>query len=648
MPRPEQCFKAAESRNTSPQRNVASVNNGLENLLSPSNELQSEATFRVQEQSCMACGGLGCGKCREKEACMACGGLGCGSCRKKDQAGQSGAATTKTSCGAADYDYNTPLPGLPLPEGLEETLRALRAQEAFFRALCNHHLLWEARVEILFQRQEQNIAQSVSNAVLKELAKGSGGPMCPSPTSPVTLSVTDGVTASQDNGDSMKSDREKAMTDFREKFNMGHAPGHGQAHKPHKAPNADGAEQLGDEVSIHSDELPPDPPVIAFFRRIITSRPWDFTVAALIFLNAVSVGFQADWAIRNIGQDAPVSFTVIDWIFTTLFFAELVLRMTVERSEFFKSWNPNVKWNVFDTCIVASSGPEIFVLIGDAKVGSLPLLRVVRMARLMRLLRVVKVMSFFRDLRMMIMGITSSAKPLLWAMVILILLQFIFASCFLQIITDEFALMDDKGASQTETIENFASLVRAMYTLWLSVSGGVDWGDVAEPLVDMGFILGIFFSVYMAISVLCVLNIITGVFVESATKNAMQDKEHHFLEELAFQQEWQQDCLKLFETVDKNKSGSISLAEFQKALDDDRLRSAFRKIGLDVTPNTAESLFRLIDIDGSGEVGTDEFFCALQEVQGDPQRIDIVKMRHDMMSINHNLNRLTKGLAGIN
>eukprot|EP00972_Heterocapsa_arctica_P063649 9392685-Heterocapsa_arctica.AAC.1 len=56
------------------------------------------------------------------------------------------------------------------------------------------------------------------------------------------------------------------------------------------------------------------------------------------------------------------------------------------------------------------------------------------MVRAVRIFRVLKV---FRDLRVMVSGIMSSAKPLLWALVLLFLIIFIFTVTLLPFVTEE-------------------------------------------------------------------------------------------------------------------------------------------------------------------------------------------------------------------
>merc|ERR1712228_315351 len=99
--------------------------------------------------------------------------------------------------------------------------------------------------------------------------------------------------------------------------------------------------------------------------------------------------------------------------------------------------------------------------------------------------------------------------------------MYIFGVCVLQLSVDEHE-SQIKGEGSLNWLEYqtlvyyFGSMIKTIYTLWMSICGGLDWGEAAAPLLKMSPLLCVFFSIYIAMSVLCVLNIITGVFVENA------------------------------------------------------------------------------------------------------------------------------------
>merc|ERR1711862_130553 len=119
--------------------------------------------------------------------------------------------------------------------------------------------------------------------------------------------------------------------------------------------------------------------------------------------------------------------------------------------------------------------------------------------------------------------------------------------------TDELTRMDDLSNGRSKALlEYYDSILRTMFTLFMCICGGVDWHDAVEPLVGIDPVLGFIFCLYVAFAMFCVLNIITGIFIESANKMAMQDDDHILLEELETRKEWHADVMRLFKKVDRD------------------------------------------------------------------------------------------------
>ena len=72
----------------------------------------------------------------------------------------------------------------------------------------------------------------------------------------------------------------------------------------------------------------------------------------------------------------------------------------------------------------------------------------------------------------------------------------------------------------------FSNLGTATLGLWECISGGMDWQDMAQPLIDdVSPLMALVFSGYVAFSMLAMMNVITGIFVDNAKTYAQQDKE---------------------------------------------------------------------------------------------------------------------------
>merc|ERR1719156_143848 len=95
--------------------------------------------------------------------------------------------------------------------------------------------------------------------------------------------------------------------------------------------------------------------------------------------------------------------------------------------------------------------------------------------------------------------------------------MFMFGVGVMQIAAEELAKPDHE-LNPNLVMYFYGSLPRTVFTLYCTISGGIDWNDTVEPLITISPAIALFFSVYIAFAVFCVLNIVTGVFVENATK----------------------------------------------------------------------------------------------------------------------------------
>merc|ERR1719356_361076 len=103
------------------------------------------------------------------------------------------------------------------------------------------------------------------------------------------------------------------------------------------------------------------------------------------------------------------------------------------------------------------------------------------MLRLARTMRVLRVTRFLRDLRVLLTGILSSIKSLFWALALLLMVTYLFSVCILETLCSP--AVDITSASAVMT--SYSSVLRVMYTLFQTVMGGVDWGSLSDPLLEI-------------------------------------------------------------------------------------------------------------------------------------------------------------------
>jgi len=368
---------------------------------------------------------------------------------------------------------------------------------------------------------------------------------------------------------------------------------------------------------------------------VLRSRSFEYFVALLIVANGIVLGIQADWCVRHLSEPLPVAFEVLDYGFAGAFALELLLRLVSLGKSFFSMYARDFFWNIFDGLLVISALVEITLSIWFADVNvNLSTGRLLRLLRLVRVVRVIRVLRFFRDLRVMVLSIMGSLRPLIFALFLLSILMYIFAVCLLQFVTEELERLGPMAGRLGLLLqENYGTLPTAVYTLFLSISGGLSWVEACNPLIEITPLLGLIFMLYIAFSVFCVLNIITGIFVEEATTMTAQDEENMLLHELQKRKRFIAEAKRLFEEADEDGSGKLTWEEFREALQHVRVQKLLENLGIDVVATGVRNVFDLFDFDGDGTLEISEFTQGLFQLRGYARSIDIAQLRHDQTRV---------------
>eukprot|EP00443_Scrippsiella_acuminata_P125488 CAMPEP_0115766084 /NCGR_PEP_ID=MMETSP0272-20121206/102945_1 /TAXON_ID=71861 /ORGANISM="Scrippsiella trochoidea, Strain CCMP3099" /LENGTH=668 /DNA_ID=CAMNT_0003211995 /DNA_START=45 /DNA_END=2050 /DNA_ORIENTATION=- len=357
---------------------------------------------------------------------------------------------------------------------------------------------------------------------------------------------------------------------------------------------------------------------------LVTSNPFDYLVCSCIITNAILIGAQCQYNISVVDQGqslkTPPLFEVAETIFCVVFTAELALRMMCYRLRFFvmADW----KWNIFDTVIVTLQLVDVIMeqALGDEKGNAMPsnmnFMRILRILRLVRIVRLVRVLRYFQELRTMVSSIASSCKSLLWTVILVMLLIYVVGVYLTNLIADE-AQSDPDVLLREDIQRHYGSLFSTFLSLFQAMTGGVDWDDLMRPLVEeISPMLAVVFSFYITFSVLCMMNVITGVFCESALGSARADKD----------KEVKRQVEAAFCATDSDGSGRITWKEFTDALTDPKVSECLKAIEIDSTE--AKGLFALLDTDGSGDVDGEEFVAGCLRLRGQAKAIDLATLMY--------------------
>eukprot|EP00928_Gymnodinium_smaydae_P076638 TRINITY_DN59686_c0_g1_i1.p1 TRINITY_DN59686_c0_g1~~TRINITY_DN59686_c0_g1_i1.p1 ORF type:complete len:629 (+),score=129.69 TRINITY_DN59686_c0_g1_i1:75-1889(+) len=379
------------------------------------------------------------------------------------------------------------------------------------------------------------------------------------------------------------------------------------------------------------------------FSRVLQTRACDYMVSLLLIGNALAIGISADWKMRRLHPPDPAIFSVLDTIFTVCFSAELGLRILAERSYFYAFKNTHLGWNMFDFFLVLSALVEEVMLVFSTRALNMSTLRLLRILRLVRIARIIRVMRFFRELRVMLNCICDSSRTLVWSCVLLTMIVYILSTVVLQISAD---LLSDADADEySEIYEHFGSLPISMVTLYMAVSGGIDWGDASGALGKLHPLLEYFFLLYIGFATFCVLNIVTSVFVDKGMKLSQEDDSEMTVTHLESQLKLLQDLRRLFSSCDEDGDGQLGWQEFEKLFLDVRLQAHLRRLGMKTDRESALGYFILFDFEGIGRISLETFVRGIEHFNGSAKSIDVYRLLQEQRSLREAVDSINNLLA---
>jgi hypothetical protein len=381
-------------------------------------------------------------------------------------------------------------------------------------------------------------------------------------------------------------------------------------------------------------------PTFDFFQRwcpssvasMVYHESFDYFTGVFVCASAVFVGVRADYSLSHVKEDEPIGFRVASLVFCLAFVLEISLRIWVYRGRFFRlqfgDWD---WWNIFDCTVVAGSifAELLEILDGSTNVFSslsrgLSYLRIMRLLRVVRIIRIMRFVHLVEELRVLVASVSCTMKSFFWTLVLILLMMYLIGVHIVQLIVDR-ARTNPAILSPGKPLEVFfGSLGRTLLSLFQAITSGVDWDDLVKPLMDdVSPVFGVTFAIYIAFAVLAMMNVITGVFVESALTNTKQENDVDMM----------MNMRELFDDIDFSGTGLISWEQFRKmSCKPGKMDMYFKAVDLD--PNEAGGLFKLLDLDESGTINVDEFVMGCLRLRGPAKAIDMATLMFDTRKAN--------------
>jgi len=382
-------------------------------------------------------------------------------------------------------------------------------------------------------------------------------------------------------------------------------------------------------AGTHSDPVPHRYPMVD---RCVRHRYFERLSCFMSGFNILTYGIQVQLVSTRRQNESE------DWIrtmlvcFTLFFLWELVMRILAQRWAFI--YGREKAWNLLDTIVLVAS---VFEVVGEftQSLNNLPF-RSWQIAKVMRVFRAFKL---FRSLRLLVFSIMSTVQQLFWTMALILGLLFTFAIVFTEATTTTLLQTQQKCPDQPYDVDMldpdvalicslnhlYGDLALSMLTLSMAMTDGMDWADCYGPLRDVSFMLAMFFLLFLSFARLAVMNVVTAIFCQNAIDNAHIQREEKVQRYQDFQEMLMRDLREIFETIDLDGDGHLTLAEFERGLRDPNVQHQLES--MELTIQEARMLFSLLDSAGSNAIEIEDFVLGCMQLRGGARNFDVALLR---------------------
>lgn len=363
---------------------------------------------------------------------------------------------------------------------------------------------------------------------------------------------------------------------------------------------------------------------------LIQSEMWQFIVGAVVILSCLTAGLEVQVS-SQMGVNDQLPFLLMECVFVTFFAFDIVVRMWVFRGGFFitgKNLHSDIQWrNLFDLALLVINLVDVLLnlIVGMIENARMQMaLQSLSFLRLMRLLRLVRLLPPGSAFVQVLRAIADAFKKLWCVLALLGLLIYALSVFFVQLAASRLEDIEDP-----ELILYFSSLWRCGLWLFAAVFGGCDWMNVAMSLWRTGsdsenVVSTLLFVSYILCSVIAICNLAAGVFIESALSAVAQGRKEFV----------RSSVRELFKCISED-GGDISFHDFHRRLSDPRVLRLFE--ALEVQASEAGRLFELLDYDRSGTVSLQEFASGCVRLQGPAKSMDLAALMYAVQHLQHDL-----------
>ncbi|CAE7624939.1 SCN10A, partial [Symbiodinium necroappetens] len=256
------------------------------------------------------------------------------------------------------------------------------------------------------------------------------------------------------------------------------------------------------------------------FGRIAGHRYFEGATMAVILVNAVCIGIDADYSATNDRPaklyEGPAFFIVTEVFFAVFFTTELVVRFLAFKRKCLCFCD---FWFLFDFLLVAMMDVETFILpLIASEGGPLGILSTLRLLRLLRVSRMAKLMRTFPELMLIVKGLAAAVRAVSWTLALLMMILFVWSIIFTSIY-HQGTKTDEEVADGIGSL--FGNMSKSAFSLIIMGTLLDDVTYCCNMIRESGqiFMLAVFI-VFIVISSFMMLNMLLGILVEVVASTA--------------------------------------------------------------------------------------------------------------------------------
>lgn len=386
----------------------------------------------------------------------------------------------------------------------------------------------------------------------------------------------------------------------------------------------------------------------------------DTVSASVVVINALTIGVSSDVC------EKCLEWEVLEFMFLSFYVSEALFK-TIFLGPATYLCGKDKYWNWFDILVIFSSFADIVVsyiilpLVASGQaldIDGLMMMKLFRMFRIFRIIRTLR-FEFFKELKMMILGVYSGLRSLFWAIVLLVVIAFVLGVAARMFYSEH---------------PEFSSVDAAMFTLFRCFTDGCD-SYQGTPLPerlkgDNVFIIVVVYIFLTMIVTVGLFNLIMATFIDNVNSandekrqlelgNTADDVLHQLkhalveLEEEGFTGRLTRVTRKKRNSLTSLTTGRKSKVESPEQIAASTFDARFSRLAegqfcvtrakwkqwlarpdfqtllkeADISASNKMELFDALDADGGGELNIEELLYGLMRLRGPVAKSEIVAIR---------------------